>query len=76
MQTEKAIPREQASPCHGSLHTAGEDMHDGGHTSDSAVRVTGILVALAVLFKAPIVVVRPTWESAGQPWTEPKRETS
>ena len=33
-------------------------------------------IALAVLFKAPIVVVRPTWESAGQPWTEPKRETS
>lgn len=33
-------------------------------------------IALAVLFKAPIVVVRPTWESAGRPWTEPKRETS
>lgn len=33
-------------------------------------------IALAVLFKAPIVVVRPTWEAAGQPWTEPKRETS
>jgi bifunctional DNase/RNase len=33
-------------------------------------------IALAVLFKAPIVVVKPTWESAGQPWTEPKRETS
>ncbi len=33
-------------------------------------------IALAVLFKAPIVVVKPTWEAAGQPWTEPKRETS
>jgi bifunctional DNase/RNase len=33
-------------------------------------------IALAVLFKAPIVVVKPTWESAGQPWMEPKRETS
>ena len=33
-------------------------------------------IALAVLFKAPIVVVKPTWDSAGQPWTEPKRETS
>ncbi len=35
-------------------------------------------IALAVLFKAPIVVAKPTWESAGQPWgdTEPKRETS
>ncbi len=33
-------------------------------------------IALAVLFKAPIVVVKPTWESAGQPWTEPRRETS
>ena len=33
-------------------------------------------IALAVLFKAPIVVGRPTWDSAGQPWTEPKRETS
>jgi hypothetical protein len=33
-------------------------------------------IALAVLFKAPIVVTRPTWESAGQPWTEQKRETS
>jgi len=35
-------------------------------------------IALAVLFKAPIVVAKPTWESAGQPWgdNEPKRETS
>lgn len=33
-------------------------------------------IALAVLFKAPIVVVKPTWETAGRPWTEPKREDS
>lgn len=35
-------------------------------------------IALAVLFKAPIVVAKPTWESAGQPWgdNEPKQETS
>lgn len=33
-------------------------------------------IALAILFKAPIVVVKPTWEAAGQPWTEQKRETS
>jgi len=33
-------------------------------------------IALAVLFKAPIVVVKPTWEAVGQPWTEQKRETS
>jgi bifunctional DNase/RNase len=33
-------------------------------------------IALAVLFKAPIVVVKPTWEAAGQPWTDQKRETS
>jgi hypothetical protein len=33
-------------------------------------------IALAVLFKARIMVARPTWESAGQPWSEPKRETS
>jgi bifunctional DNase/RNase len=35
-------------------------------------------IALAVLFKAPIVVAKPTWDSAGQPWGDnaPKRETS
>lgn len=33
-------------------------------------------IALAVLFKAPIVVVKPTWEAAGQPWMEQKPETS
>ncbi|SRR6266540_895795 len=35
-------------------------------------------IALAVLFKAPIVVAKPTWESAGQPLGDngPKRETS
>ena len=35
-------------------------------------------IALAVLFKAPIVVAKPTWESAGQPWGDnaPKQETS
>ena len=33
-------------------------------------------IALAVLFKAQIVVAKPTWDSAGQSWTEPKKETS
>jgi hypothetical protein len=33
-------------------------------------------IALAVLFKARIVVAKPTWESARQPWSEPKKETS
>lgn len=33
-------------------------------------------IALAILFKAPIVVAKPTWESAGQSWNEPKKETS
>lgn len=33
-------------------------------------------IALAVLFKARIIVAKPTWESAGQPWSEPKKETS
>jgi bifunctional DNase/RNase len=33
-------------------------------------------IALAVLFKAPIVVAKPTWDSAGQSWNEPKKETS
>ena len=33
-------------------------------------------IALAVLFKAPIVVNKRTWESAGQPLGEPKQETS
>jgi len=33
-------------------------------------------IALAVLFKAPIVVAKPTWESAGQAWGATKRETS
>jgi bifunctional DNase/RNase len=32
-------------------------------------------IALAVLFKAPIVVSKATWESSGQQWKEPKRET-
>lgn len=31
-------------------------------------------IALAILFKAPIVVAKPTWDSAGQAWTEPKRD--
>lgn len=33
-------------------------------------------IALAVLFKARIIVDKATWESAGQPWSEPKKETS
>ncbi len=33
-------------------------------------------IALAVLFKARIVVAKSTWDSAGQSWTEPKKETS
>jgi len=33
-------------------------------------------IALAVLFKAPIIVNKQTWESAGQPLSEPKQETS
>jgi len=33
-------------------------------------------IALAVLFKAPIIVNKKTWDSAGQPLSEPKQETS
>lgn len=33
-------------------------------------------IALAVLFKARIIVAKPTWESARQSWSEPKKETS
>ena len=33
-------------------------------------------IALAVLFKAPIIVNKQTWDSAGQPLSEPKQETS
>src|SRR5207244_3959532 len=33
-------------------------------------------IALAVLFKAPIIVNKQTWESAGQPLSDPKQETS
>ena len=33
-------------------------------------------IALAVLFKARIVVAKSTWDSAGQSWTEPQKETS
>lgn len=33
-------------------------------------------IALAVLFKARIIVDRATWESGGQRWSEPKKETS
>ena len=33
-------------------------------------------IALALLFKAPIVVAKPTWDSASQTWTDSKGETS
>lgn len=33
-------------------------------------------IALAILFKAPIIVVKPTWDSASQSWNEPPGETS
>lgn len=33
-------------------------------------------IALALLFKAPIVVAKPTWDSASQTWAGPKGETS
>jgi bifunctional DNase/RNase len=33
-------------------------------------------IALALLFKAPIIVAKPTWDSASQTWAEPKGETS
>lgn len=33
-------------------------------------------IALALLFKAPIVVTKATWDSASQAWEEPKGETS
>jgi uncharacterized protein len=33
-------------------------------------------IALALLFKAPIVVTKPTWDSASQTWTDSKGETS
>jgi len=49
VQTAKGIPREQAGPYQGPLHAAGEDVHDGGNISAAAVRVTGILAALAAL---------------------------
>jgi bifunctional DNase/RNase len=33
-------------------------------------------IALALLFKAPIVVAKATWDSASQAWEAPKGETS
>ena len=33
-------------------------------------------IALALLFKAPIIVAKPTWDSASQGWATPKGETS
>src|SRR2546427_9076894 len=33
-------------------------------------------IALAVLFKAPIIVNKQTWDSAGQPLSEPKQVAS
>ena len=33
-------------------------------------------IALALLFKAPIVVAKSTWDSASQTWTDSKGETS
>jgi bifunctional DNase/RNase len=33
-------------------------------------------IAMALLFKAPIIVAKPTWDSASQRWAEPKGETS
>ena len=33
-------------------------------------------IALAVLFKAQIVVAKSTWDAAHQAWPEPKKETS
>ncbi len=34
-------------------------------------------IALAILFKAPIIVAKPTWDAASQSWsTKPNRETS
>ena len=33
-------------------------------------------IALALLFKAPIIVTKATWDSVSQAWEEPKGETS
>lgn len=33
-------------------------------------------IALALLFKAPIIVAKSTWDSASQAWEQPRGETS